>query len=78
MASGCCLVGSDLEAVREMTDAKATTWVDQRNGGALIGGLDHALSFDRRAGCTRQAAATEGGTEMEPRLSSRAGGLLGI
>ena len=24
MASGCCLVGSDLEVVREMTDAKAT------------------------------------------------------
>ena len=46
MASGCCLVGSDLELVREMADPNATTWVDQRNQKLLIEGLDHALSFD--------------------------------
>ena len=39
MSSGCCLVGGDLEAVREMADPKATIWVDQRNQELLVEGL---------------------------------------
>ncbi len=46
MASGCCLVASDLEAVREMADSNATTWVDHRKQELLVAGLDRALSMD--------------------------------
>ena len=46
MSSGCCLVGSDLEAVREMADPKATIWVDQRNQELLVEGLSRALNLE--------------------------------
>ena len=52
MASGCCLVASDLELVREMADPKATFWVDHRNRLALVRVLERALSLgadDRNA-----------------------------
>ena len=45
MASGCCLVSSDLEVVREMADPKATTWVDHRRQELLVQGLSQALSL---------------------------------
>ena len=46
MSSGCCLVGSDLEVVREMADEEGTIWVDQRNKELLVDGLDRALRLD--------------------------------
>lgn len=44
MASGCCLVASDLELVREIADPGATTWVDHRQHTDLVGALKGALS----------------------------------
>ena len=45
MASGCCLVASDLEAVREIADVNGTSWVDHREHKALVSTLDRALNF---------------------------------
>ena len=44
MASGCCLVASDLELVREIADPGATTWVDHRQHTDLVSALRGALS----------------------------------
>ena len=46
MASGCCIVASDLEVVREIADPMATAWVDHRNHSKLVSVLEHALSLD--------------------------------
>ena len=48
MASGCCLVASDLELVREMADPSATCWVDHRQNGALVSVLERALQFSSK------------------------------
>ncbi len=80
MASGCCLVGSDLEVVREMTDAKATTWVDQRNQDLLISGLDHALSINPEERVARGKLQRQKAVQKWSRRLSleRWRGLLGI
>ena len=80
MSSGCCLVCSDLDVVREMAHPKATTWVDQRNQELLISGLDQALSFDSeertaRGKLQRQKAVQTWSRELS--LQSWRG-LLGI
>ena len=46
MASGCCLVASDLEMVRELAHAEATAWVDHRNTESLVNVLKSVLSLD--------------------------------
>ena len=46
MASGCCIVASDLEAVREIADPRATAWVDHRQHGQLVDVLEYALKLD--------------------------------
>ncbi len=46
MASGCCLVASDLELVKEFADAKATFWTDQRDQNVLQQSLNAALALD--------------------------------
>ena len=80
MASGCCLVGSDLEVVREMADSQATTWVDHRSQELLVEGLSHALSLDpeeRLAGGLKQRRqAVEGWSRCLSLQNWR--GLLGI
>ena len=80
MASGCCLVGSDLEVVREMADSQATTWVDHRSQELLVEGLSHALSLDpeeRLAGGLKQRRqAVEGWSRSLSLQNWR--GLLGI
>ena len=45
MASGCCLVASDIESVREIADPNGTSWVDHRQHKDLVSTLDRALSF---------------------------------
>ena len=45
MASGCCIVGSDLELVRELVAQEATVWVDHRDRELLVEGLSHALTL---------------------------------
>ena len=45
MASGCCIVGSDLQVVREMAHPEATLWVDHREHELLVQGLSQALSL---------------------------------
>ncbi len=46
MASGCCLVGSDVQPVREMAHPQATTWVDHRDRNSLVAGLNQALRLE--------------------------------
>ena len=46
MASGCCLVASNVETVREVANPTATTWVDHRNQDELIDGLSSAIIMD--------------------------------
>lgn len=80
MASGCCLVASDLELVREMVDPTATTWVDHRKGESLCSGLDRALSFssaERNASGKRQRRRAVDGWSRRLSLM-RWRGLLGI
>ena len=43
MASGCCLVASDVEPVREAAHETATFWVDHRSKQNLIDGITQAL-----------------------------------
>ena len=43
MASGCCLVASDVEPVREAAHSDATYWVDHRNRKSLQEGIAEAL-----------------------------------
>ncbi len=62
MASGCCLVASDLEVVREMADVDATFWTDHRNDESLLTAMQLALdvsSDDRfKRGKAQQLQAT--------------------
>jgi glycosyltransferase involved in cell wall biosynthesis len=45
MASGCCLVASDVEPVRELAHAEATTWVDHRSHDELFSQLQTAIQL---------------------------------
>ena len=80
MASGCCLVASDLQAVREMADANATTWVDQRHQELLIAGLDHALRLDTEERVARGKLQRQQAVQTWSRKLSLQSwrGLLGI
>ena len=52
MASGCFIVASDVDAVREVAHPTATEWVDHRNPSQLLNGLENGLSLaesDREA-----------------------------
>lgn len=56
MASGCCLVASDIEAVRELADGAATLWTDQRDQRQLRSSLAEALALNDAARVQRGAA----------------------
>ena len=52
MASGCFLIASDVDPVREVAHPTATEWVDHRNPSQLLHGLEKGLSLkesDREA-----------------------------
>ena len=80
MSSGCCLVASDLELVREMADSSATAWVDHRQSGSLVSSLEGALNLsqserDARGSSQRQLTISA----WNRRLSLQTWrGLLGI
>ncbi len=80
MASGCCLVASDLEAVREMADSQATIWVDHRIQQQLIQGLSHALSIGSEERIARGRSQRRQAVESWRRSLSLQSwrGLLGI
>ena len=49
MSSGCCLVASDLELVREMADSSATAWVTIAEW-ALVSSLEErSISLNQNA-----------------------------
>jgi glycosyltransferase involved in cell wall biosynthesis len=56
MASGCCLVASDVEPVRELADPEATTWVEHRSQTELTSGLKRALLLGEQERCSRGEA----------------------
>ena len=80
MASGCCLVASDLEPVREMADANGTSWVDHRQHKELVSTLDRALSFSEAERNASGRLQRERAIDSWNRRSSldRWRGLLGI
>jgi glycosyltransferase involved in cell wall biosynthesis len=45
MASGCCLVASDITAVHELADAEATLWTDHRKQTTLQSSLEAGLGL---------------------------------
>ena len=47
MASGCCLVASDVDPVREVAHASDTLWVDHTNVDSLKNVLDEACSLEK-------------------------------
>ena len=47
MASGCCLVASDVEPVRELADPAATLWTDHRTAPTLAASLERALGLQQ-------------------------------
>ena len=59
MASGCFLVASDVEPVREVAHPTATEWVDHRDASQLLKGLETGLSLaetDREVrGCLQRS-----------------------
>lgn len=80
MASGCCLVASDIEAVRELADAEATLWTDHRDAGTLQASLAAALALDgeerlHRGQLQRQRAEQHW---SRPQSLTQWMGLLGI
>ena len=80
MASGCCLVASDLELVREIADPVATSWVDHRQSRALVSALGAALdssSSEREAsGMLQRQRVVQGWNR--PSSLQRWRGLLAI
>ena len=80
MASGCCLVASDLEAVREMADSQATFWVDHRIQQQLVKGLNHALAIGPEERIARGRSQRRQAVESWKRSLSLQSwrGLLGI
>ena len=46
MASGCCVVATDLAATREFLDPEATIWTSHQIKGSLNSSLTHALSLN--------------------------------
>ena len=80
MASGCCLVASDVEAVRELADAEATLWTDHRETRALATSLGQALAMKsaerlKRGHQQRERACT---SWSRPQTLGAWLGLLGI
>ena len=47
MASGCCLVASDVEPVRELADPAATLWTDHRTAPTLAASLERPLGLQQ-------------------------------
>ena len=47
MASGCCIVATDIAATREFLDPASTIWTSHQLEGSLFSSLSHALSLER-------------------------------
>ena len=56
MASGCCIVASDLDVVREFVNDDATFWVDHRRNDSLVRALELSLSMSTEERLSRGKA----------------------
>lgn len=80
MASGCCLVASDVKPVREVAHHAATEWVDHRDPSRLLQGLENGLSLSESDRLVRGRLQRSHAKQLWGREASLGSwlGLLGI